>query len=941
MAAFIETFSDAFIGAEASKPPNFTNIQNKKTKNLPGSTGAELYKNSTGNQWVVKSAKKGSGGFEQVKIEAVANDIYEAVGIRVPKHKLDKDAKSLILEYIDGPTLKEINTSEMPGGESKGESKGELKYEKAKKELQTGFIIDALLANWDVIGLHEDNIIVPSNGTAAVRIDNGGTFMFKATGGKKPFGKFVTEIYTMRSKKNAPEAFNIFGSLTDTDIDEQIKTLIVPNRQTILDIVPLELKPVMEARLDYLIDKTVWTNATVAGENIKYNNYKYVISIVPDAVELVKKEIIKFFDHKDSSLTPAQIIDYINTRLYNNKAIISGGFILKSLDQYADDKSVDIDIYVPQKNAEHFRSVMSTIFRPTKVVTHVQSSLQNSFFKKNGIYSVTKYSREKPTYAEMDIVAVMDDRDPRDVVVNFDLSFCKNWYESTKVNNEEVRSEKVYMVDKEGVYAKKGMLGNNYLNLLYAGNPVLINRLKKYINRGFQISINNPKTKQVEDITKGIKSGKLFQQASNVINNSPHNSSRNSSHNSSHNTLPIVDLSDIKTSIEERDISGKPFKINIDPQTGNNINVDANLVKPINVTTLTQIDREAIRYYTGSGYTFINSFLYDKDYEVRELNMRWPILKYLKQKFPENDNTKLIYYYFINLYNTVQKGPTANIIFKVYRGTKIWYLNTDSNKAYYINSFTSTTTRWKTADQFGSSKNIYVFYIHPLCRYMNVSSLSITKCEEEILLTPYHKYIYVDETNIDGGITLRKYIVLPTDIDIPSSYEEFMEWKNSIALFSSAARGASNIVAIPNAIPVQTKYINVSTILKPSNSIKVSNIVLEEQKQQSPKRGGRVPIYNSVIANNKSIPRNIRNKTRNKTRNKKLNNRFVYVTPIKNKSKMNTTRKVKNNTKSYNKDYIERMTAPIPSFPSKALTAVEKKIIEQMTKIIKNDKAVF
>ena len=79
-----------------------------------------------------------------------------------------------------------------------------------------------------------------------------------------------------------------------------------------------------------------------------------------------------------------------------------------------------------------------------------------------------------------------------------------------------------------------------------------------------------------------------------------------------------------------------------------------------------------------------------------------------------------------------------------------------------------------------------------------------------------------------------------------------------------------------------------------------------------------------------------RNTTRNKTRNitkktnKKLNNNFVYVTPVKNKSKMNTTRKVKNNTNSYSKEYIERMTAPILSSPPQPLTAAEKKIIEQI-----------
>jgi hypothetical protein len=42
----------AFVAASVI-PPNFTNIQNKKISNLAGSTGAELYKNSTDTKWVV------------------------------------------------------------------------------------------------------------------------------------------------------------------------------------------------------------------------------------------------------------------------------------------------------------------------------------------------------------------------------------------------------------------------------------------------------------------------------------------------------------------------------------------------------------------------------------------------------------------------------------------------------------------------------------------------------------------------------------------------------------------------------------------------------------------------------------------------------------------------------------------------------------------------
>ena len=222
---------------------------------------------------------------------------------------------------------------------------------------------------------------------------------------------------------------------------------------------------------------------------------------------------------------------------------------------------------------------------------------------------------------------------------------------------------------------------------------------------------------------------------------------------------------------------------------------------------------------------------------------------------------------------------------------------------------------------------------------MNVTSISVVKSEEEILLTPYHKYIYVDERDAGNGYILRKYIVLPTDIDIPSSYEVFMVWKNytkyikSMSLFSAAANGvasngvASNGVAIPPVIPVQTKYINVSNILK----------------------GGKIAVYNNLDniksklyskKTRKSRPRSSRKsytKSRPRSLHKKLNKKFVHIKSIKNKSKMNTTRKVKKSTKSYTKDYIERMTAPIPSFPAKPLSAIEKKIIDQMKAYIKKD----
>ena len=92
-----------------------------------------------------------SGGLKQTEYEAAANNIYQLVGIPVPRHFLHTDIldienKALVLEFIEGVELGKIVNNA-------------ILFEKAKKELQKGFVIDALLANHDVIGSYMDNII--------------------------------------------------------------------------------------------------------------------------------------------------------------------------------------------------------------------------------------------------------------------------------------------------------------------------------------------------------------------------------------------------------------------------------------------------------------------------------------------------------------------------------------------------------------------------------------------------------------------------------------------------------------------------------------------------------------------------------------------------------------------------------------------------------------
>jgi hypothetical protein len=223
---------------------NFNNLE--YLSNLSGSTGAKLFHNTNSNKkFVVKKSIKG-GGYEQVYYESLANDIYELLGIHTPKHILDSKNKALILEYIEGKELGIIY------------NKDKTLFEKVKKELMKGFIIDALLANWDVIGLEMDNIVV-SNKNIPYRIDNGGSFHIRAQGGKKQFDDVVNEIYTMRGIEHSgfigsKNSIRIFKDLTDKDIYHQILTIIIPNQTKILALVSNELKPIMKKRIQFLIN---------------------------------------------------------------------------------------------------------------------------------------------------------------------------------------------------------------------------------------------------------------------------------------------------------------------------------------------------------------------------------------------------------------------------------------------------------------------------------------------------------------------------------------------------------------------------------------------------------------------------------------------------------------------------------------------------------------
>lgn len=952
----------------ATNIPPFSNMT-PNTKILSGSTGAKLYKNTTDKKWVIKQSLKGPGGFEQVKTESIVDDIYQALGIPVPKHILDVPNKALILEYIDGKSLADATPAERT---------------KAKEELQKGFIVDALLANWDVIGMLEDNILLPSDGSPAVRIDNGGSLTFRAQGGKKPFNNVVTEVDTMRNKTISPQAAKIFGDLTDTDIDTQIKTIIVPNYDLILSLTPEDLKPAMKGRIDNLIERTVWTNASAFKNDVEETSE-------PTFIPAVQAALIKYFkpgwqnNFKNVNVGPAnnseqRLLAFINKTLKDNGAIISGGFILKAIGSFVDEKSVDMDIYVPTAHAEEFRKVMTKLFDSTSVVKHVVSDSPGSFFKKNGIVSVSKYSKQLPKYAEMDIVEIAADRTPVEVVKNFDLTFCENWYDG----------DNVWMAYPDHVKSKSGFLENHYLDILFTGNPVLINRMKKYIDRGFKISINNPVTKKAENVSNGISKGTLFQQQIQNLSKAVPKDTHFGSYGvyGSYGIPAVNALTNVGApgGVSAAALSALTNTI-IQPVKNSSIDMPITNNYPnafqtdfsSNFTRLTPVEIQAIRHYTGSGYVNVNRFLYS-DLPCNPADNL--VYNAIRIKFPRNNgettveyNKRITYYYFVNLFNAIQKVPSiTDKPIKLYRGTEKWYLEKNIDKFYYINSFSSTSVTSSVAKGFGLTynfttgtyglKKMYVFYVHPRCNYMNVKSISLHKGEDEILLNPYNRYLYIDETtSTEDKVTYRNYAVFPIDIDIPTTYSTFMPWKKSIVDMTTIV---ANGVAVPPPPPPPEPVIP-EPVLEESPSSQ-EEVKAEENGKKNNNRnnnkternvsgvnttregtleGGRInvlyPNELGTINYNQSV---VKKQAKEKARfNKAITNKKLK--PLEAKGKRRTfprmTVKMKQASTNYKKpaydeNTIRRFTEPLPSFPGKAPTAAEMEVVKKMVAFFRNTK---
>ena len=179
-------------------------IFHKISSQLGSNEGGWYEKKDTGEKYYIKFYDNP----DQARVEFIANSIYKRLGINAVKSELLEIGNKLA-----------VVSKEVLGAE--GVSKKVLQH---SSDVRNGFVADAYLANWDVVGLSYDNIVRGIDGNM-YRVDNGGSLIFRAQGATKDFlPNNIPELDNMLNEYFT--SGQVFCGLTEDELKHQAQKLI-------------------------------------------------------------------------------------------------------------------------------------------------------------------------------------------------------------------------------------------------------------------------------------------------------------------------------------------------------------------------------------------------------------------------------------------------------------------------------------------------------------------------------------------------------------------------------------------------------------------------------------------------------------------------------------------------------------------------------------------
>lgn len=159
---------------------------------LGGSTGARLITTPDGKRYVVKAGA--SEGHVQNEMDTDA--LYRAAGINVPEFRAVRSTSGRLYkvsEFVEGQDL-----------QTWWENASAKDRKQMTAKITKGLDVDAMLGNWDVIGMSGDNILIDKDGNPW-RIDNGGSMGYRAQGTKKTddqWNQWTGDFFTITQSAN-------------------------------------------------------------------------------------------------------------------------------------------------------------------------------------------------------------------------------------------------------------------------------------------------------------------------------------------------------------------------------------------------------------------------------------------------------------------------------------------------------------------------------------------------------------------------------------------------------------------------------------------------------------------------------------------------------------------------------------------------------------------
>ena len=227
--------------------PSYEDTKLTDVEPAGGSNGARIAVDDSGNSWLVKPYR---GDADRVATELLSNAVYRELGIRVPNAGIGTNT---------GPDGDQIAVSyPLIAGEIR-------QWDTPDAELGDGFVADALLANWDVIGLTQDNILW--NNGQPIRLDQGGTLEFRAQGAPKDFGPIPAELWTMRSQNGQANGTMEITEAGMRDAARDASLRLPPQRiDQLVDEAPFADEGMRERVRQSLKDRVAWLERFADGK---------------------------------------------------------------------------------------------------------------------------------------------------------------------------------------------------------------------------------------------------------------------------------------------------------------------------------------------------------------------------------------------------------------------------------------------------------------------------------------------------------------------------------------------------------------------------------------------------------------------------------------------------------------------------------------------------